>query len=149
VTVEIYLRKRVARPGEIGLFLETQIYEEEWASIKLGSEVDAKLSVPIDERYRKAFHALCGLLAEAVELFGGSKDFAKEQLLLQCRHLTYHYDKFRDKTELRAKTTANLDSDGWRRLLKRADYVIETEYLPGIPPGSLRDELEKRAGFAP
>ena len=80
MTVEIFLKKRHAREGEIGLFLETQIYDEEWQSIKVGAEVEAKLSVPANEVYRKAFHALCGLLAEAVDLFGNSKDFAKEQL---------------------------------------------------------------------
>jgi hypothetical protein len=147
MSVEIFLRKRVARAGEIGLFLETTIYEEEWNSVAIGAECDVKLTVPVHEKYRKAFHALCGTLADAVELFGSSKEFAKEQLLMQCRHVTYHYDRLRDKTEIRAKTTSKLDADGWRRLLKRADYVIETEYLPGIPEGSLKDEIEKRIGF--
>jgi hypothetical protein len=35
-TVEI-ARKRRAKEGEIGLFLETQIYEEEWQSVKFGA----------------------------------------------------------------------------------------------------------------
>ena len=148
MSIDIFLRKRKAREGEVGLFVESQIFDEEWQSIGLGAEVEAELSVPVHEKYRKAFHALCGLLAEAVELFGGSKEFAKEQLLMQCRHVTYHHDKLRGKTEIRAKTTSKLDADGWRRLLRRADYVIETEYLPGIPPGSLRDEIEKRCGFS-
>jgi len=143
---EIFLRKRRAKDGEIGLFPEGAVFEEEWQSIAIGAEVDAKLSVPVNEKYRKFFHALCGKLAEAVELFGGSKDFAKEQLLLQCRHATYHHDKLRGKTEIRAKTTANLSSDEWIRLLKRANYVAVSEYLPGVPEGVLRDEIEKMLG---
>ena len=123
--------------------MESAVFDEEWSSIAIGAEVDAKLTVPVNEKYRKFFHALCGKLAEAVEFFGGSKDFAKEQILLQCRHATYHHDKLRGKTEIRAKTTANLSSDEWIRLLRRANYVAVSEYLPGVPEGVLRDEIEK------
>ena len=140
---EIFLRKRRAKEGEIGLFVESAVFDEEWSSIAIGAEVDAKLTVPVNEKYRKFFHALCGKLAEAVEFFGGSRDFAKEQILLQCRHATYHHDKLRGKTEIRAKTTANLSSDEWIRLLRRANYVAVSEYLPGVPEGVLRDEIEK------
>jgi hypothetical protein len=140
---EIFLRKRRAKEGEIGLFIESQVFSDEWESIAIGAEIDAKLSVPVNEKYRKFFHALCGKLAEAVEFFGGSKDFAKEQLLLQCRHATYHHDKLRGKTEIRAKTTANLSSDEWIRLLRRANFVAVSEYLPGVPEGVLKAEIEE------
>ena len=143
MSVEVFLRKRKPRSlDEIGLFVEADIWADEWSSVQLGAEVEAKLSVPVNEKYRKFFHALCGKLAEAVEFFGGSKDFAKEQILLQCRHATYHHDKLRGKTEIRAKTTANLSSDEWIRLLKRANYVAVSEYLPGVPEGVLKAEIE-------
>ena len=139
---EIFLRKRRAREGEIGLFVESAIFDEEWQSVPLNAEVEAKLTVPVNEKYRKFFHALCGKLAEAVEFFGNSKDFAKEQILLQCRHATYHHDKLRGTTQIKAKTTANLSSDEWIRLLKRANYVAVSEYLPGVPEGVLKAEIE-------
>lgn len=149
MSIEIFMRKRAAKEGEIGLFVETSVFEEEWSSIKMGAEVGAELSVPVHPKYRKFFHALAGKLAEAVEWFNGDKDFAKEQLLLQCRHATYHHDKLRGKTEIRAKTTANLDADGWIRLLRRATDATIKHYLPGVPEGTLKAEIEQMLGMGP
>lgn len=149
MTVEIFMRKRAAKEGEIGLFVETSVFDEEFSSIKMGAEVAAELSVPVHPKYRKFFHALCGKLAEGVEWFNGDKDFAKEQLLLQCRHATYHHDKLRNKTEIRAKTTANLDADGWIRLLRCATDATIREYLPGVPEGTLKAEIEQMLGMGP
>lgn len=149
MSIEIYMRKRRAKEGEIGLFVESPAFEDEWSSIKMDAEVAAELSVPVHPKYRKFFHALCGKLADAVEWFNGDKDFAKEQLLLQCRHATYHHDKLRNKTEIRAKTTANLDADGWIRLLRRANYVCVNEYMPGMAEGELKSEIEKMLGMGP
>lgn len=149
MSIEIYMRKRAAREGEVGLFVESAVFDEDWSSIKMGAEVHADLAVPVHAKYRKFFHALCGKMAEAVEWFNGDKDFAKEQILLQCRHATYHHDKLRNKTEIRAKTTTKLDADGWIRLLRRANYVCVKEYLPGMPESTLKAEIEAMLGMQP
>lgn len=149
MSVEIFMRKRRAKEGEIGLFVESEVFEDDWSSVKIGAEVAAELSVPVDPKYRKFFHGLCGKLAHAVEWFNGDKDFAKEQILLQCRHATYHHDKLRNKTEIRAKTTANLDADGWIRLLRRANYVCVSQYLPGMAESTLKSEIEQMLGMGP
>ena len=135
-------RKRVAKPGEIGLFVDTQVFDEEWQSLRIGAEVVAECTVPETAKYRKFFHALCGKLAENVDWFDGDKDFAKEQLLLECRHATYHHDKLRGKTEIRAKSTKNLSSDQWIRLLKRASHAVTTKFIPGMKDNELKREIE-------
>ena len=142
--MEIILRKRKARSGEVGLFLDScGVFDEEWSSLSHDVDIKAECTIPVNLKYQRFFHALCGKLAEAVEFFGNSKDFAKEQILLQCRHATYHHDKLRGTTQIKAKTTANLSSDEWIRLLKRANYVAVSEYLPGVPEGVLKAEIEK------
>ena len=139
---EIVFRKRAAKPGEIGLFVDAQVFDEEWQSLKVGSEVVAECTVPETAKYRKFFHALVGKLADNVDWFDGDRDFAKEQLLLECRHATYHHDKLRGKTEIRAKSTKNLSSDQWIRLLKRASHAVTTKFIPGMPENELKREIE-------
>lgn len=140
---EIIFRKRQAKPGEVGLFVESPIWDEEWSSIRSGAEVTAYCTVEEVSKYRKAFHALCGMLAENCEWLV-DKDDAKEKLLFECRHVTYHFDRLRNKTEIRAKTTKNLSADQWIRLLKRADDVVMEKYIPGMPNNLLRAEIERR-----
>ena len=140
---EIVFRKRAAKPGEIGLFVDAQVFDEEWQSLKVGSEVVAECTVPETAKYRKFFHALVGKLADNVDWFDGDRDFAKEQLLLECRHATYHHDKLRGKTEIRAKSTKNLSSDQWIRLLKRASHAVTTKFIPGMPENELKREIEE------
>ncbi len=140
---EILLRKRAAKAGEIGLFLETPIFEEEWNSIPRDVDVRAELSVPSTLKYMRFFRALCGLLAQNCDWLNNDAEFAKEQLLLECRHVEYHVDKLRHKTEIRAKTTRNMTADEWIRLLARAKFHVEQKFLPGTPASSIKTEIEK------
>lgn len=142
---ELVLRKRIGRPGEMGLFVESPVFQEEWESIRIGAEVEAECTVPEEAKYRKFFFALCGLLAQNCDWIE-SKDDAKEKLLLECRHATYHHDKLRGKVEIRPKTTRNLSSDQWIRLLKRASYAVTTKFIPGMPENDLRNEIMNMIG---
>lgn len=139
---EILLRKRAAKAGEVGLFMDVAIYEEEWQSIPRDAEVRAEISVPTTLKYMRFFRALCGLLAQNCEWLNNDPEFAKEQLLLECRHATYHHNKLRGSTEIKAKTTRSLSADQWLRLLRRASHAVETKFLPGTPAGTVKTEIE-------
>jgi hypothetical protein len=143
---EIVFRKRRAKAGEIGLFVESPIWEEEWQSLRMDAEVTAQCTTDGQEKCRKFFHVLAGKLALNVDWFNNDKDFAKEQLLMECRHVTYHHDKLRGKTEIKAKTTKNLTHDQWIRLLRRCSYVVTTKFMPGMAENDLKAEIEKMVG---
>ena len=140
---EIVLRKRAAKAGEIGLFCDAEIFVEEWQSIPRDVDVRAELSVPSTLKYMRFFRALCGLLAQNCDWLNGDPENAKEMLLLECRHATYHHDKLRGKTEIRPKTTKNLSADQWIRLLSRAKFAVEQKFLPGTPASSVKAEIEE------
>ena len=140
---EIHFRKRAGKAGEIGLFLETDAFESEWNSIPKGSEVRAEVTVPATLKYMRYFRALCGLLAEQCDWLREDAEFAKEQVLMECRHVTYHHDRKRGETEIRAKTTRNLTADQWVRLIDRAKYAVEQKFLPGTPASAIKAEIEK------
>jgi hypothetical protein len=143
---EIIFTKRQAKPGEVGLFVESEIWAEEWSSIRNGAQVVAECTVPETAKYRKFFHALVGKIAENCDWLDGDKDFAKESLLLECRHVTYHHDRLRNTTEIKAKTTKNLSSDQWIRLLRRASHAVSEKFIPGMPENELTREITHMLG---
>jgi hypothetical protein len=143
---EIIFTKRAAKPGEVGLFVDSEIWAEEWSSIRNGAQVVAECTVPETAKYRKFFHALVGKIAENCDWLNGDKDCAKEQLLLECRHVTYHVDRLRHSTEIKAKTTKNLSSDQWVRLLRRASNAVHEKFIPGMPENELKREIERMLG---
>lgn len=143
--MELVLRKRAGKAGEMGLFVESPIWDSEWSSISIGAEVVAECTVPETAKYRKFFHALCGMLADNCDWLA-DKDDAKEKLLLECRHATYHHDKLRGTTEIRAKTTKALSSDQWIRLLRRASNAVMEKFIPGMKDNDLKREIEKMIG---
>lgn len=142
---ELVLRKRIAKPGEMGLFIESPVFQSEWESLRIGAEVVAECTVPETAKYRKFFHALCGMLADNCDWLT-DKDDAKEKLLLECRHATYHHDRLRDRVEIKPKTTRNLSSDQWIRLLRRASHAATTKFIPGMPENDLKKEIEQMIG---
>lgn len=143
MTQDLILRKRKALPGEVGLFVESPIFQSEWDAIRMGAEVEAQCSVTEEAKYRKYFHALCGMIADNCDWLRGDKQTAKEQLLFECRHVTYHFDRLRNKTEIKAKTTSNLSSDQWLRLIERAKFAVTTKFLPGMKNNELKREIER------
>ena len=151
--VEIIYRKRVAQPGEVGLFVETEIFAEEWSSLPMGAEVKAECTVPANLRYLKFYWALVGKVVDnsAEDRFLDKTDCSHE-LLLQARHYKAVHDPLRNKTELKPRSVAGLSADAWIRLLRRCTHVVITHYLPGMEEGALKAEIEKMLGmdvFAP
>jgi hypothetical protein len=145
--VEILFRKRKANPGEMGLFIESPIFEEEWSSLKIGAEIKAECTVPANLKYVRFFHALAGMVADNTPDRFIDKADAKEQILLDARHFKTIYDPLRNKAEVKAKSVAGLSGDTWIRLLRRCTHVVLTKYLPNMEENALKDEIEKMIGI--
>lgn len=145
MTAEILFRKRLGREGEMGLFVETPVFDEEWQSLKIGAEVKAICTVPAHLRYVKFFHALCGKVADNCDWLL-DKDDAKERILLEARHFKAVHDPLRNKTEIKAKSVAGLSGDQWIRLLRRCTHVVVTKFIPGMDDNALKAEIEAMIG---
>lgn len=144
--VEIIFTKRAAKAGEMGLFLDNQVFLEEWQSLKIGAEVKAECTVPANLRYLKFFWALIGKVADnSPDNFLDKQDCA-DRILIEARHYKAVYDNLRDKTEIRAKSIAGLSGDTWIRLLKRVTWVVTDKFLPGMDANALKAEIEAMIG---
>lgn len=142
MTVELVMKKRVARAGEVGLFIESEIWEEDFASVKMGAECKAVVTVPANLVYLRYFWALCTLLAANVD-FLIDKDDAKDKLLLKCRHAGCYFDPCKERWEVRSKSIAKLSGDAWIRLLKRCSHAVTEHFIPGMDENALKVEIEK------
>lgn len=152
MSTELVLTKRVAKAGEIGLFCDSQVFEEEWLSLPRDKEIKAECTVPANLKYLKFFWALCDKVAENSPSEFLDKDDAKERILVASRHCKMVYDHLRDKSEIKPKSIAGLSGDNWLRLLRRVTHVVITQYLPGVEESALKAEIEKMIGmdvFAP
>lgn len=144
--VEVILVKRAAKAGEMGLFLDNQVFIDEWQSIKIGAEVKAECTVPANLRYLKFFWALIGKVADnSPDNFLDKQDCA-DRILIEARHYKAIYDNLRDKTEIRAKSIAGLSGDTWIHLLKRVTWVVTDKFLPGMDANGLKAEIEAMIG---
>lgn len=145
--VEIVLKKRIAKAGEIGLFCDAEPFREEWESLKLDTEIKAECTTPANLKYLRFFWALAGKVADnSPEEFLDKQD-AADRILIAARHCKMIHDRLRDKAEVRAKSISGLSGDTWIRLLRRVTHVVLTQYLPGVEESELKAEIEKMIGI--
>lgn len=142
---DIIMVKRRARAGEVGLFINAEPFEHKFGSIKMDTDLKVSVSVPKSPKQLKFFWALAGKVAENCDWIS-DKDNAAELILVHARHVRYVHDKLRGTTEIRAKGISDLGGDEFLRLLKRCVYAVETEFLPGMPEGTLKREIEAMLG---
>lgn len=148
---EIIFIKRAGHQGEVGLFVDTPVFEEEWQSLKFGAEVKADCVVPANLKYLKFYWAMCGKVADNCDWLIDKRE-ASDRILLEARHFKTVFDPLRNRAEVKPKSVAGLSGDTWIRLLRRCTHVVITKFLPGMEENVLKAEIEKMIGmdvFAP
>lgn len=132
------LRKRRARAGEIGLFVDHEIFAEDFATLKLDSEyaIEAKGTADTTKYVRFSW-----VIADKIVATGAfdHKDDARDAALIECRHYRRKFDKLRGKAELIPKPTSDLDQTEWIRLIRRLVHVATTVF--GVPEEELNSEM--------
>jgi hypothetical protein len=143
---EIIFRKRRAQPNEVGLFLDTEVFREEFSSLPMDAEVKAECTVPANLKYLKFFWALIGKVSEnSPDGFLDKKDCA-DRILLEVKHFKLIHDHLRNKSELRVKSISGLSADTWIRLLRRVTDVVVMKFLPSMDRNVLKAEIEAMVG---
>lgn len=140
--VELVMRKRKGREGEIGLFVDSPVWEDDVANIKEGVDVKVVATTPRSIRQLKFAWALAKKIADACDWLH-DKDDAMYAMLVgakHCRWLTYPDGK----SVLRALPTnfGAMDGTLYSRLLNRMIYVAVTEIVPGMDESALKAEIE-------
>lgn len=143
MTIETFLVKRRAKyRGEVGLFPNSEMAEEDLRIIALDSEVMASLR---REKNIQALRYLWGLVhkvADNTDLFL-DKDDAMEAFKVRVGYSKAIYDPHARKIETRGKSLTRISDEQLRLLTDKITTVICEEILPGITRKQLRDEIEE------
>lgn len=137
------MRKRRARAGEIGLFVDAEVFEDDFASIKMDAEVKAKVTTPRSLRQLAFAWTLATKIADACDWLD-DKESAMDYMLIEAKHFRRIYDPLRKIAHLRPLPTnfAEMDGAKYTRLLKRMTYVAVTHIVPGLAESDLKREIE-------
>ena len=146
MSAEIILVKRRAKEGEIGLFCDSPVFEEEMTSLPMGQDIKAECTVPAHLKYLKFFWALCGKCCDNTEAFVDKRDCAN-RLLLEARHYKIVQEPLTGETEIKPRSVSGLSADTWIRLLKRVTHVVITQFMPGMDENALRAEIATMIGM--
>ncbi len=142
------MRKRAAASaGEIGLFIETEVFEEDFGHVKMGAEVQVKATTPRSLRQLKFAWTLAGKIADGCD-WVESKEDCMDFMLIEAKHFRRIYDPLRKVAILKPKPTnfGAMDGTDYTRLLKRIVHVATTIMIPGMNDADLIAEVEAMVG---
>lgn len=146
MTVELFMRKRAARhAGEVGLFCDTEAYEDDWKVVPVDSEVRAELATERNMQMLKFVWALAGLIADNTEYYLDKLDAmdGPQGLKIKARHCKLVVDQETGECTVRPMSLKRLSNEAFQRLLKRMVWVVCNDVIPTMPEGELRAEVEK------
>jgi hypothetical protein len=149
---DLVMRKRPAmHAGELGLFIDAQVFEEDFSNIRTGVDLQAKITQPHNLKQFRLAWALAAKIAQSGALGDADRREVMDYLLKKCKHVKYIYNKHRGGEELevvpKSIRWSALEQDAFNRLFNRMIYVVITNILPDVPEGVIRDEIEKMAGI--
>lgn len=144
---DLVMRKRQGRAGEMGLFIETEIFEEDFSHIKIGAEVQVKATTPRSLRQLKFAWALATKIAQACD-WVETKEDCMDFMLIEAKHFRRIYDPLRGVAILKPKPTnfGAMDGTDYTRLLRRITHVAVTIMVPGMDDSALKAEIEAMIG---
>jgi hypothetical protein len=138
--------------GEVGLFIDSQIFEDEWATIKQGSDVEVEATQGVNMRQFRLFWALMGKIAKSGALGDTDTREVADYILMKCKWVRYVTSNWRGGTDttpvVKSFRPTRMDGTVFNRIFERALYIVTSEILPDMPMGELRDDVEKMAGVS-
>jgi hypothetical protein len=146
VTIETFLRKRKALyAGEVGLFPDSPIAEEDFAPVPMGAEVRTEMATERNMAMLKFVWALAGMIADNTEFYLDRNDAMDGPLGLKMRahHCKPVVDQATGEVTLRPMSLKRLSNEAFHRLLRRFVWVTCNQIIPGMDEGPLRAEIEE------
>jgi hypothetical protein len=145
--VKLVMRKRAGQTGEVGLFVDSEIWEEDFTHVKLGAEINVEATTPRSLRQLKFAWALATKIEKGCD-WVDSKEDAMDFMLIEARHFRRIYDPLRNVAILKPKPTnfGAMDGTEYTRLLKRLVHVAVTIMIPGMDDAELIAEIEAMVG---
>lgn len=144
---DLVMRKRPGHAGEVGLFVDSPVFEEDFGHIKMNAEVQVKATTPRSLRQLKFAWALATKIADACD-WVETKEDCMDFMMIEARHFRRIYDPLRGVAILKPKPTnfGAMDGTDYTRLLKRLVHVAVTIMVPGMNDAELQAEILQMVG---
>lgn len=148
---DLVMRKRPAmHAGEVGLFLDTQVFQQEFDTIRQGVDVTVTATQSRSTKQMRLAWALCRKIADSGALGDADTRDVMDYLLLKAKHVRYVTNIHRGGTEVtpivKSIRFSSMDQTAFTRLFDRMLWIVTTEVLPDVPDGVLRNEIEAMSG---
>jgi len=142
MSVETFLRKRRAHyAGEIGLFAESQMAEEDLVLFGLDKELMAKLWTEKRIEQLRYLWGLVHKVSDNTDLFV-DKDDAMEGLKIATGYYRMVWDTRLQKLAPRGRSLTRINDERLRLLTGKIQTVIREQIFPGMKDSELRREIE-------
>lgn len=143
--------KRGARhAGEVGLFVDSPLFEDELATIRQGAEVSVTATQSRSLKQMRLAWGLCRKIADSGALGDADTRAVMQYILLKAKHVEYVTNVHRNGTEftpvVKSIRFASMDQTAFTRLFDRMLWIVTTDILPDVPSDVLRDEIAQMAG---
>src|SRR5215469_5223140 len=139
------MRKRPAlHQGELGLFIDSEVFESEFSSIKQGVDVAVEAKQSRNLKQMRLAWALCRKIADSGVLGDADTREVMQYLLKKAKHVRYVANQHKNGVEVevivKSIRFASMDQTAFDRLFNRMTYIVTSEILPDMPDGELRTE---------
>src|SRR5215813_137291 len=146
MTTDSILTKRRARHvGEIGLFPDNPMAEDDLALAKDGEEVVCRWYSVRNIEGLKYLWALVHKVAQNTDRYL-DKDEAMEDLKIRAAFTKVIFNNKQGELEVRPKSLTKVTNEELRALTERIVQIVCNQIIPGMAPGDLRREVEKMVG---
>jgi hypothetical protein len=144
--LELYGIKRAAKAGEVGIFIDSPVFAEDFARIKLGTELRVEITTERNLRMLAFAWVLAGKIADNTDCFldkNDAMDNVPYGLKCRAKHAKAVVDPVTGVVTVKPLSLRRLDGGAFQQLLDRMVYVTCTEIIPGMEPGRMTDEIER------
>jgi len=143
MTVNTFLTKRRARyAGEIGLFPESQMAQDDIAIFGWEAELTARLWTEKNIRQLRYLWGLVHTVADNTNLFT-DKDDAMEGLKVAVGYYKMCWDTRLQKLAPRGNSLTRISDEKLKILTGKIQDVIQQQIFPGMKDDELRREIEQ------
>lgn len=151
--VDLVMRKRPAmHAGEIGLFIDTQVFEEEFEHIKAGTDIQVKATQARNLKQMRLGWAIAGVVEKSGALGDVDKREVMDYILMKCKHVKYVSHTFPSGLVeiipvVKSIRFAAMDGTDFNRLFNRMIYVVITDIIPQMEESYFRAKVEDLSGI--
>jgi len=136
MSTELWMRKVKGK-----LEAANQIAADDMARIPSDKDLLVIVKAPKNAAQMRFIWALAGKIADARDDIL-DKEVAMDVLCEMARHVKIVVNPITGKAHIQRKSLSALDQAAMSRLIDRMVYVTCTDIIPGLDPGTLRDEIE-------